>query len=718
MPHLDKVLFKSTSRHLPLLGRLAVLLSLLLAAAAARGAAYYSTNKPTYMTPSACSAIATCGGVEAGTDAQLANLSLAANIYASSTPTLVQLPLTGTAPAGSRAGMLVSSLGSLASLDALSTVKLRTYLDGQPQEEQLVDLTALKAALLAGKGSPEQLEFLSRYPFNRVELELGSVTQQLGEGLKIQYAYGVEANTARQVPGYVSRFAASAGQQYDVSGCPGGINNPERTTDTDLTNYASFGTLLAVNCPQQLKVNLEGTSPAGYRAGFVVAGLDNLADADVLGGLRLRTYRNGVQQQEATGTSLLGLSVLPTGQSLVSFPATQPFDAVSIERVGTANVLNNVQLYYGTGVASTSATQVRSNWSDPAGHYRTYSNGVLCVALVSCGASNAANAADNNLANYATVSVALGVANSSDLRLDLNGGGKAGNRAGMVLAHEGGLLNVSALERIVLSTYDAAGNVLETLSGAQLLRLETLPDGRQAISFNSTRDFATVGIKVGGVANVVDNTRIYYAFADDSTGELRIAAPTSPLPVQLVSLAVQYQAGAAQLAWATASELRSLRFVVERSANPQQGFVAVGEVAAAGTSATTRHYGFRDATAAALRAVLYYRLRQEDQDGTVAYSRVVALAASADAAAGFSLYPNPATPAQPTTLSLGASLPLGASVGVYSGQGQVLRHEAVAEGQASVRLATETLPAGLYYVVLRDASGHPLTTQRLQVLGQ
>lgn len=702
------------------LGRLLLLLSLLLAAVAARGAAYYSSAKPVVVaqpTGLGCT-LALCGGIQVGTAAQLADLSLAANVYAATSgPVIVRLPLSGTAPAGYRAGMLVSNLGGIG-VSALKTATLRSYLGGVRQESKAVDLTLLQAALLAGAGAPQQLEFTSTMPFDQLELELGSVLS-LGAGLRVQYAYGVQPNQARQVAGYVSRFADGAGQ-YATSGCTNGIGNPERAVDNDLTNYATFGSLATVDCPQLLRTNLEGVAPAGYRAGFVVGNRDNLLNADLLGGVVLKTYRQNVLQETTQNFSLLELGVLPSGQTLLSFPATKEFDAVAIERVGVATVLDNLQLYYGTGVASTPATQIRSNWSSAAGHFSTYSNGALCASLTSCSISNGANAADAVLTNYASLNVAVGVLSSAGLQLELNGGGQAGNRAGLVLAHQGGLLDAAALDRITLATYDASGNVLETKTGSSLLALSLLPDNRQTISFNTTRDFAAVGVKIGGVAAVLDNTNIYYAFADDSNGQTNIVAPTAPLPVQLVSLGVRRLAatGEAEISWTTASELNSASFVVERATDPAAGYLAVGQVAAAGNSATTRRYSLRDPEAAALAGTVYYRLRQLDRDGTATLSQVVVLAGRATLAS-YSLYPNPTAA---TTVTLGASdgpLPTGAVAHLYSGLGQLLRHSAaVAEGQATLALPASGLAAGFYYVVLRSAAGQTIATQRLQVTGE
>ena len=201
-----------------------------------------------------------------------------------------------------------------------------------------------------------------------------------------------------------------------------------------------------------------------------------------------------------------------------------PFDAVSIERTDVVAALDNLRLYYGVGVAAATPPQViSSGFSDGQTHYATQASSLLCVL---CGVSSPANGAGNPNA-AATINVGLGVANWRGLTLDLNGAGKAGNRAGMVIGSNS-LLDVNALSRTTLVTYDDQGNVLETASGSALLKLNVLPDGRQTISFNTTHDFAKVGIRIGGLATAVSNTDVYYAFSDSSNGSLSIISPHRP----------------------------------------------------------------------------------------------------------------------------------------------------------------------------------------------
>ena len=702
-------------------GGAALLLSFWLLTASAQGAAYYSTGTPREAELS--NANDPLGKIQLSVTAPTAGANITATITLPKAGTArLRYQLNGTALAGYRAGVLASALSTAFSLNTLSSITLRTFLSAGPtpdkaQQEQTIQVSVAQAQLLAGQGDPTQLEFVSTADFDQVEIEFGSVVNlnplsNLGTSLNmsVYYAYGIGPNQAAQVVGFTSNSSSAAPGPFSTAGCPGKVTSPGNATDSDPTNYATFSSLLAVGCSAQLQVGLTGTAPGTYRAGFVLGKGNTLLDASVLGGLTLRTYKNGVPQESAAGASLLGLSVLPDNKSLVSFPATMPFDAVSIERTDAVAALDDLRLYYGVGVAAaTPPPVISSGFTDGKPHYAYQANGLLCAL---CGVAAPANAAgDPNAA--ATVTVGAGVGNLQNLALDLNGPGKAGNRAGMVLGNNS-LLDLNALTRTTLVAYDDKGNVLETASGAALLQLNVLPDGRRVVSFNTTHDFAKVGIRIGGLAGVVSNTDVYYAFSDASNGALRLIAPTGPLPVTLTSFGVRRLPGAAgaEISWATATELNSSSFTVERSTQPGEGFVAIGRVAAAGTSHLRHGYTLRDAEAATQPGQLYYRLRQLDADGHATLSPVAVLAAGS-AGAGFTLYPNPApAAAQQVTLGTSSASVAGYSVNLYSGLGQLLSSKVLGDADAPT-IRTAGLEAGLYHVVLRDAAGRAVSSQRL-----
>jgi hypothetical protein len=717
-------------RHLGQLRLSLLLLSLCLALPGwAAQRAYYSTGQNVTTTP------ASSPNVSLAATADAAQLQLTATVKISTSgPTTVRLPLNGTAQAGDRAGILVStdnaptllSLDKLLQLEAIGAITLRTYLGTTQQEEKLIDLSVVQLALLAGAGQPTQLEFSSTRPFDVIEVTFAQAAR-LGVVTKIRYAYAIGPDSPKAVKGFLSQFGTAATSQYDIANTSAGtgicannlIRNPELAVDGDLTNYASFSTLASVGtgCGGTLKVQLAGTvPPTGYRAGFVI-GNAGLADVGLLSALRLTTYLNNVAQETAIGSSLLQLTLLADDKAFISFPATKAFDAVSIERTAVLNLLNNLNIYYGFGLENATFTTNPISTSYPLARKEyTASTSGPCVG---CGTTITT---PTNGAPYLQFNQGLGLFTTQQVRFLLtkdgvvNSAGQVGNRAGIVLG-QNTVLNVNALKDVTISTYDAGGNVLETATGSSLLAVSLLPGGRQEVSFRTTRDFAQVGLTVNKGVSLLDDLQIYSAFADD-LGPLQVTSPIVPLPVVLISFGVSRAAGAtaAEVAWATASEQHSARFVVERATDPQAGFRAIGQVAAAGTSSATHQYSLRDA-AAPTGIILYYRLRQIDLDGSEQLSPVAVLAAAAATGAeGFSLYPKPAV-GSTVSLSLASPVAAGTTVAIYSSVGRLLSQQPVQGGgqEQPATLSTAELPLGIYQVVLRDAAGHSLGAKRLVI---
>ncbi len=97
---------------------------------------------------------------------------------------------------------------------------------------------------------------------------------------------------------------------------------------------------------------------------------------------------------------------------------------------------------------------------------------------------------------------------------------------------------------------------------------------------------------------------------------------SSILPVVLTRFWADVRANSVQLNWQTDAEANSLRFVVERSADGRQ-YAAIGELAAAGNSNSSRTYGYVDVQP--LPGISFYRLRQEDADSRRQYSSVIGI---------------------------------------------------------------------------------------------
>ena len=172
----------------------------------------------------------------------------------------------------------------------------------------------------------------------------------------------------------------------------------------------------------------------------------------------------------------------------------------------------------------------------------------------------------------------------------------------------------------------------------------------------------------------------------------------SPLPVELISFAGKFTAGANLLEWETASETQSSFFEVERSTDGQT-FRPIGSLAAAGTSGQAHSYRYREAAPAGR---CYYRLKQVDLDGSSTYSPVIVLEGTA--AASFALYPNPVldkvTLTSSSTMVTQLTLVLRDLRGqaIYQQQGAVTRN-------SPLPVELPALPAGLYILGATTATG-------------
>ncbi|MCI1189979.1 T9SS type A sorting domain-containing protein [Hymenobacter sp. DH14] len=196
---------------------------------------------------------------------------------------------------------------------------------------------------------------------------------------------------------------------------------------------------------------------------------------------------------------------------------------------------------------------------------------------------------------------------------------------------------------------------------------------------------------------------------DSQTGSVGAANTTycslRPLPVELAVFTADVVKGQVQLRWATASEQNSAVFVIERSAQGET-YQAVREVAAQGNSTAATVYAATDVQP--LAGTSYYRLRQVDRDGAVAYSPVLKVSV-APGTLPVLAYPNPVT--DRLTLDLTAAAAEPCAVRVLGLAGQVVRTETLTGGCVQ-ELTLAGLPAGLYLLQVRTAGGS--SVQRIE----
>ncbi|MFD1001149.1 T9SS type A sorting domain-containing protein [Ohtaekwangia kribbensis] len=177
----------------------------------------------------------------------------------------------------------------------------------------------------------------------------------------------------------------------------------------------------------------------------------------------------------------------------------------------------------------------------------------------------------------------------------------------------------------------------------------------------------------------------------------------NPLPVTLLSFTGKKNSeNQVELRWATANELNSDYFLIERSKNGKY-FESIGSVKAAGTSTQRHDYTYTDALPFAGSS--YYRLRQVDFDGTSMYSKLCYIGGVEDALV---VHPNPTTDFVEIE-SNGHGI---ASVTVRNEVGYLVKVP-VKESERGVILNMTALPSGIYILEVQQEAR--LTTHKVVV---
>ncbi|UOQ75106.1 T9SS type A sorting domain-containing protein [Hymenobacter cellulosilyticus] len=126
----------------------------------------------------------------------------------------------------------------------------------------------------------------------------------------------------------------------------------------------------------------------------------------------------------------------------------------------------------------------------------------------------------------------------------------------------------------------------------------------------------------------------------DHFSEFYLQGGNGPLPVELVSFRAERRGSAALLRWSTAQELNNERFEVQVSEDGRI-FQTIGQVAGMGTSSRSHAYQWSDPYLQQYgSALVYYRLRQVDTDGTADLSPVRSVQVP-DKAPQLTVWPNP-----------------------------------------------------------------------------
>ena len=146
------------------------------------------------------------------------------------------------------------------------------------------------------------------------------------------------------------------------------------------------------------------------------------------------------------------------------------------------------------------------------------------------------------------------------------------------------------------------------------------------VEFKATVNLPAPGQNVLPIINIARlkaQSQSQDAFVDDGIAIINPAG--GPLPVTLIAFNANiHTANTVKINWQTSMELNAKNYTIERSVD-NKNFNATSTINAAGTSFITHQYSAIDDITTITTAIVYYRLKQTDNDNRISYSKVIAV---------------------------------------------------------------------------------------------
>lgn len=175
---------------------------------------------------------------------------------------------------------------------------------------------------------------------------------------------------------------------------------------------------------------------------------------------------------------------------------------------------------------------------------------------------------------------------------------------------------------------------------------------------------------------------------------------TVPMPVELSSFSAEIIENKVSLTWTTSNEKNNFGFNIEKKSENGE-WILCGFIEGNGNSNSPKTYNFSDDCISSVKQ--FYRLKQIDQDGSFAYSKVLEVnPANPEDFNLFSNYPNPFNPSTKISYSLNKEGLV--ILNVFSVTGQLVK-QLVSSNQKpgiyNIDFKSDGLSSGVYLVALK-----------------
>ena len=264
-----------------------------------------------------------------------------------------------------------------------------------------------------------------------------------------------------------------------------------------------------------------------------------------------------------------------------------------------------------------------------------------------------------------------------------------------------------------VQTLGNSGNLLSAGSNTKRVIIQTSVDGVAATFFKLsgvvcleyvtiTDIIATGGAIFGLVKSSMFGTSS--GWLESNVGNCTAFFATT-LPVECTDFKADLNANnEVELYWTTAQEVNNKGFALQRSTDGRR-FETIAWIAGAGTTTETQKYTYIDRRTQGLNTI-YYRLQQEDFDGTLSYAcEVQAVSLRGEAGGPLTLSPNPA--GEFIHLSWFAAKNGSSIFRLFDQRGSLVleREWSALEGRNQQELPLADLPRGIYELQLLNVNG-------------